>query len=85
MFKSRRIENDNREVAEVADAEDLAATAAAELVEVVGVVGVASVEIEAEGEGDEARGQAVLHILKVRRLLLIDCTCLLGLIHSPIE
>jgi hypothetical protein len=47
--------------------EDLVATV------VAGVVVVVVVEIEAVGEEDEVRGQVVLHNLKARRLLLIDC------------
>ena len=88
----RRIENNCREVGDVGDlvvtVEDLV-VAAEDLVVAVedlgvtvvaGVVAVVVVEIEAEGEEDEVRGQVVLHNLKARRLLLIDC--ILPILHS---
>jgi len=68
----------------VVTAEVLVVTAEALVVTVVaGVVVVVVVEIEAEGEEDEVRGQVVLHNLRARRLHLIDC--ILSFILSKIR
>ena len=83
VFILRDIEHHYREAAAVGAVEDLVVTAedlvaaAVDLVAtavdlvvtaVVGQAEVLGVEIEAEEEGDEARGQAVSHSLKAKRL-----------------
>ena len=76
VFMLRDIEHHSREAAAVGAVEDLVVTAedlvatAVDLVvtAVVGQAEVLGVEIEAEEEGDEARGQAVSHSLKAKRL-----------------